>query len=491
MKMKIKTVLLICAFIAGIFIPVACSQDTGGADNAEDAGLIPDNITEAEPAEPESAEDLRLSIPDDLPERNFNGYEFRVIARERDDFVQEVGADLEEIGEVINDAIYYRNAAVEERFNIKIKGTHMNMPQTAVKNAVLAGEDAYDLMLSQVVETGSTVVEGNYLDWFGLPYVNLDKPWYINNAADTLSVNNKAYIMSGEYCLSILRFTYCKYFNKQIAADFGIPDFYTTVRNGQWTIDYVNDIVKQVHTDINGDGVMDDQDLYGFTSDFYSAAITYQYALDNPVTRKDEHDIPQLDFYTPKMVLIVEKVYNLFFENEGALVGTWGVSGPIWNEGRAMFLNGLFWSAEDMRTSDIDYGILPYPKFDESQEQYYTMSDGAHSIMTVPTTISDPERTGIIIEALNAESYKRVIPPYYEIALKVKYTRDDESVQVLDMILEGRYFDFGYIYDGWKGAAFLLQDLLSSQRRDFASLYERREAAAQRHYQTIIDKYLE
>ena len=37
------------------------------------------------------------------------------------------------------------------------------------------------------------------------------------------------------------------------------------------------------------------------------------------------------------------------------------------------------------------------------------------------------------------------------------------------MLLDGRTFDFGYVYDGWKGYAFLLQNLISAKKSDFAS----------------------
>ena len=66
------------------------------------------------------------------------------------------------------------------------------------------------------------------------------------------------------------------------------------------------------------------------------------------------------------------------------------------------------------------------------------MVDGSHDILAVPITATNLERTGIITEALSAESYKRVIPAYYETALKTKYARDDESVQMLDMIANSR-----------------------------------------------------
>jgi hypothetical protein len=455
------------------------------------AEKITDTTASATESQTLSPEESRNAIPDNLPEKDYEGYTFTVLARDREDFIKDIGAKDEENGEVINDAIYRRNTTVAERFDIKIDALHVADPIIKLRQAVQSGDDTFSLMLSHVIDSGTAALEGNYLDWYeDLPYVNLEQPWYIGNAVDALSVKNHAYIMAGEYCLSILRFTYCKYFNKDIAADFKVDNLYGTVMDGNWTIDALSSIVENVHQDINGDAVMDETDLYGLTSDYYSAAITYQYAFDNPVMTKNSDEIPELTFNSVKMPEIVNKVISLFYDNPGSYVGDWAIPTPIWEGGRALFLNGLFASAESYRDYEFDFGIIPYPKWDEQQQNYYTMSDGAHDVMAVPVSCSDPERTSIIVEALNAESYKQVIPAYYETALKVKYTRDEESVRVLDIVLAGRTFDFGYVYDGWQGVAFLMQNLTSTKSNNYASAYARLEKSAIKRYEKVINSLL-
>lgn len=477
---------LVLLLIAAILLPVitSCSDNSG-------------NVTETETvaAETEAAEldptEVRKAIPDNLPDADYEGLVFTVLARDRDDFVKDIGAGTEETGDVIVDAIYRRNATVAERFNIKIEALHTAEPIKMLRQSVLANDDTYGVMLDHVINMGSAALEGNYLDWYDdLPYVNLEQPWYIGNAVDALSVENHAYLMAGEYCLSILRFTYCMYFNKQIAENYNIGDLYGDVMGGKWTIDKLDTIVKQVHEDIDGNGTMNELDLFGFTTDYYSAAITYQYAFDNPVMTKNAGGIPEMTYNNGKMPEIVNKLIDFFYANEGSYPGTWGVSGPIWQAGHALFLNGLFASAESYRDFEFDFGIIPYPKWDENQKNYYTMSDGAHDVMAVPVSCTNPERTSAIIEALNAESYKQVIPAYYETALKVKYTRDDESVLVLDMVLEGRTFDFGYVYDGWAGVGFLLQTLTSENSKDYASKYAALEKSAIKRYEKVINTLL-
>ena len=479
---KIFAILL--AVLMLLPVMTACLDSAGEATQTDPISTV------AETAEPDPTE-VRKAVADDLPDVNYEGYVFTVLARDRDDFVKDIGVGTEETGDVIVDAIYRRNATVAERFNIAIEAFHTAEPIVKLRQAVQANDDTYGIMLDHVINMGSAALDGNYLDWYDdLPYVNLDKPWYIGNAVDALSVENHAYLMAGEYCLSILRFTYCMYFNKQIAENYNTGDLYGTVMDGKWTIDRLDSIVKQVHEDLDGNGAMNELDLYGFTTDYYSAAITYQYAFDNPVMTKKEGGIPEMTYNSPKMPEIVDKLIDFFYANEGSYPGDWGVSGPLWMEGRALFLNGLFSSAESYRDYDFDFGIIPYPKWDENQVSYYTMSDGAHDVMAVPISSSNPERSSVIVEALNAESYKQVIPAYYETALKVKYTRDDESVLVLDMVLDARTFDFGYVYDGWQGVAFLLQNLTSANSRDYASTFARLEENAILRYEKVVDTLL-
>ena len=60
-----------------------------------------------------------------------------------------MGAD-EQNGEIVNDAAYSRNAAVEERYNIEIARNYKkeNDIVSTVRQAVMAGDDAYDLIFN-------------------------------------------------------------------------------------------------------------------------------------------------------------------------------------------------------------------------------------------------------------------------------------------------------------------------------------------------------
>ena len=113
--------------------------------------------------------------------------------------------------------------------------------------------------------------------------------------------------------------------------------------------------------------------------------------------------------------------------------------------------------------------------------------------MGVPVTVEDPERTGIILEAIAAESWKTVVPAYFSTALKEKFTFDSESGQSLDIIYNSLTISFAYCYDNWEGYGHMLENLFSQggPNDDFASYYAGKEASAKNRLQIINDYFTE
>ena len=100
--------------------------------------------------------------------------------------------------------------------------------------------------------------------------------------------------------------------------------------------------------------------------------------------------------------------------------------------------------------ADLDYGILPSPKFSADQEDYecYVSTVYASCIAIPATPAAEPEQIALALEVLNAASSVTVHDAYYETILKKRSLKDDESERVLDILFENRVYDLGAIY-GW------------------------------------------
>ena len=454
---------------------------------------------------PDSSDDTTSPYLDSLGSYNFGGKEFTVLCRDTSDGIayNEVAVD-EENGDVIDDAVYNRNIEVSERFNVKIKANRVigNWPNrdeftTTLKTSVLAGDGAFDLILGYQAYSANTDITECLYDFTDLPLINLDAEYYYHDIIDEVMVNGKLYYIAGDYTYSVWPSLFVFYFNKQIAENNNVGDLYSLVREGSWTLDKLNELCANVYQDLNGNAEKDDADLFGLATDYENVADAYYSALQVKITDRDASGIPVINKDISKMEEVVGKLNKLYHESDGVYSlkthssMTTNPLAKIFTESRALFYPDVLGKAITFRDMTADFGIIPYPKWDEEQDKYYTQPNNAYSVMMVPTDAKDTEMTSVMIEALNAASYKTVIPAVYDKSLKVKFTRDEDSADMLDIIREGISFHFGYYYTVTlnNGAtAWRMRDILSSQGNvasTFASCSERLEA----NLQKIIDFY--
>ena len=78
----------------------------------------------------------------------------------------------------------------------------------------------------------------------------------------------------------------------------------------------------------------------------------------------------------------------------------------------------------------------------ESQDSYYTRESGA-LFSNVPITQENKENIGLILEKLAEESAKVTTRAYKNVIMKGKYSRDNQSSQMLDLLYDTRVYDLG------------------------------------------------
>nr|MBQ4319856.1 hypothetical protein [Clostridia bacterium] len=304
-----------------------------------------------------------------------------------------------------------------------------------------------------------------------------------------------------DYCISSIDYTWAMLYNYSLAKDYNIDGIYESVDDGTWTIDSFTKYAKLVSTDLNGDSIIDYNDMFGFTTHFNSAIQNWTFAADILVVERDSDGVPVLLPQQEKMASMVEKLYSLIYEGKQTLYITDQLRADMgkpshdlavadtFAEGRSLFAALRIYVIEELRDMEDDFGIIPFPKYNEQQEGYYTHVDGHAPLMIVPKTIKNTDKAGIVLEALAYESYLEVVPAVKEIVLQEKYSRDATSGRMLDLILDGRVYTFGYINDNWKGMQWTLTNLMQRQSKDYASYYAERLSSAEAQLQLIIDAY--
>ena len=482
MTRRMIALLLAMLMTGGAF--AACSESTTGSEGEEAAVSAQPSTPEAEePAEEEKDSlEAREDVSDGLPEKDFGG---RVFCVAGDNGYTDWYLTEEQNGEVVNDAVWLRNHTVEERYNVTLDANVFDEDSITgnVKNSVLAGDDAYQLISGHIIYLGMAATDKIMFNMADVPYIDFSRPWWSDSTLNDLTYKGMTFIAIGDYALSAVAQTYCMFYNKGLAVDYGLPDMYDLVYAGEWTIDKEMELSQGVYTDTNGDGKRDKGDLYALSTSTKSAANAYLWALGKKIATQQPDGTYEISYFDEKMVSLMEKLYYMYYETDQVFFEVNHQTMTAFEPGLALFADGIFGQATDtLRDVEFDYGIIPYPKWDTAQEAYYTSVDGGHEGLAIVRSITDPEFVGIITEVLCAESWKKTIPAYYDTALKYKGARDYESIAMIDMIMESRIFDFGYVYGGW-GPVFWIQYLLEMPSKDIASYYQKNHK--------VFDKYME
>jgi len=97
---------------------------------------------------------------------------------------------------------------------------------------------------------------------------------------------------------------------------------------------------------------------------------------------------------------------------------------------------------------------------------------------------------GTVIEAMAAESMYTMTPAYYEISLTQKYMRDEDSVEMLDIILATTCYDLGYIYN-WGNLYGHVRAAVYKNTGDIVSRIEKVKDAFDTELAATVDKYIE
>lgn len=431
------------------------------------------------------------NLPEDL---KFDGMHFRTIQQNS---TLPCTAE-EETGEIINDTIYARNRSVEERFGVVIDPVRAEVYgdiSTIIVSCVQAGSDDYDLVLGQMYRSATDALKGLFADWNKIPYIDLTQPWYTKSIQDA-AVGERLELINSDFCMAYTQQTWMMLYNKTQAKNYGVTeDLYEVVRNGGWTVDKLNDLTKDVYDDLNGDGARDAEDFYGFAGTPGDCLLaSFMYGADTRMVTLDENNVISQPITEERAYNLLVKMGGLFVTNNGTMTA----ANALGSTRRSMFPKGNFLfqamlvadlTTDEMREFEDEFGVLPLPKYDEDQQEYYTVVDGGSDILTVLKTAQNTNMIGALVEALSAESYKTVVPAYCEIALEQKGTRDKESVDMLRMILDSRVIDFGYLYDGSAGWVFKLKDLIKNTG-SIASLQKRMAPSMLKQYQKVVDYYM-
>jgi len=480
---KSLAMLLVLLMLGSQF--AACSESTENADTTGQTTADPNSADATESVEETADPNARLD--DGLEDGvTFDGHSYNIFQHSAvyKDFQAE-----EITGEPINDADFERMSAVEDKLDVEIEffemAADMRAGQTPLATTVQAGTNDYDIGTLSAYSACNALVDRLLVDLNTIQNLDLTQPWWDQYCNEECTFVDALYFATGDISIGDNRQTFCAYFNKNIAEEYQLPNFYEMVDNGTWTIDnfrtQAEAMTANLDLDNDGNHVNDIDDNYGIwiwddvmmgiinASDLKCCTINKETGAIELTIMSEKF----LDAFNKFAAYAYNKDVTCAYQRNGYAADYGQIA---FREGRGLFLLQNLGAATNFREMEDDFGILPLPKYDDLQERYIsTAASWGMPFYVVPRNAYGAEefaRTGYITQLLAYESMYTMTPAYYDQTLQNKVSRDEESARMLDLIFASRGYDFGWYFE-IGGYNETIMNMLRSYSLDFASAYQR------------------
>ena len=349
----------------------------------------------------------------------------------------------EQTGDIVDDAIFNRNQQVCERLNVnfdffEIPGAWANRDSfnQTIQSSILAGDGAYDILAGYSMCIASISASGLLQDLASTEYLDFDQPW--------------------------------------------------------WS-DSLIEMSQGVYSDLDGDGKKSTGDRFGTVLPYiYIDAFYFSSGLNTTDIVKG---VPQIsaDYSGERVQNLLEYLCGQMHDTDDNYLAPDTIDERnTFMHGNTLFgIHNLNFAKGNLRDVNFDYGILPMPKYDEAQSEYCTITGFPYSLYSIPLDAPDADMSSAVLEAMASASYREVSPALFEVAMKVKYTTDDDSARMYDLIRETIMFDFGRVFtDNLDSLTYgLFRNAVRDNSTSWMSVYESNKARLESMLGDVISSF--
>lgn len=396
--------------------------------------------------------------------------------------------DYEELtGVGVEDAVFNRNRTLEDKLNMTILVNEVSDYQTAMSKSVTAGEDLYDVVYTMSTSLASNITAGMFQNLKDIPTLELDAEWWEPSFNGLLELNNRyLYAVGSPLHLMSMDMTVACYANRAILTDNGLDIPYDVVRNGEWTCDAMYEIMTPCIS-LNGDETYTENTQNAtFGVSTFNGWIGLMTTTADTIVQRDADGIPTWVGVSERLITACTTLEKLF-ANDGHLIPLANASDYTtrFMEERTAFCILSIGNASIFREMDSAYGILPIPKFAETDD--YSSPIGSTLLMSIPVTCADTENVGTALDALTRYSYDNVLPAYYE-NLCYKGLRDEDSIDMLEIIQASRTCDIGWTYNWTTDLLYSIGTYIQNSSGNYASRFAANESKIKSSIQKTMDE---
>ncbi len=462
--MKLTVRFLCLALITAMLLSaIACgNSDQGNSDttttastengvttsqsDAADSGTTGESTSSAAPTEKVDANGYIL---DDLdPSLNYGDKAFHILAWEHSlpEFAME-----EQTGNVIDNAVYTRNANTEDRLGVDLQFTIIKGNSSAfqefcqeVAKSVNAGDGSYDAIGCYLRSAGVMTLQHLLVDMLEVNHLDFDKPWWSDSLLELNTINNRLYFISGDIATTLLYQMMFMIYNNDLGEANKLTNPQEIAMEGKWTQEMLLTMSTDIYADLDNDGKKSEGDQFGlFSISHPNLDIFYMGADLHYVTPTESGDlILSPDVLGEKAMSIIDKFNDLYYTGNDGFYASKVSSTSIYGQGNSLFYNitGQLLS-QNFRASDMNYSILPAPKYDEQQQDYLTAVAFTHTMYCIPIDAKDTAMSGAVLECMASEAYRNVTPALFETAFKYQYSNSQYDADMFEIVRDNVVFD--------------------------------------------------
>ncbi len=450
--MKKRILALICALLILVPTFAACAE----SGSVEDQTTAPAGNNPAQTTPPEGATTVEETTSYPVPEiKKLDGYVYRamVIGNEMWGPIY-FAPDGEQNGNMINDALYRREAFLEETYGIQIEHIVDSKALTTLGNHVQTDTDLCEALYLSGTDTMSAATSGYVLDVNTLQGLQLDQPWWDQRIQKEYRIGDHLFTLEGDMnMLDELR-TICVVFNKTLYDNYGYNTTYGTpyelVEQNKWTYDTLMEMIKGVTVDpTNENG------LWGMVAEVSAPYYFFLGQGHKTLINNNGEFVLNIESETisnslQKMVQLVQN-QDVMIVNNGVWFGgndVWTNATNVFKSGNALFRSNALSSVNGLLDMTGDYGILPVPNSGEAHEYFCYVSGGNHRPLSFPANLKDVENAMLISEATayysrftSNESNTSLRDAFYYVLADYRLARSPEDTRMLDIFFDSKTFD--------------------------------------------------
>lgn len=409
--------------------------------------------------------------------------------------------DLEELtGERLDDAIYNRNRLIETKLNCLIKDNPATWnPGSVLETAVVAGTGELDLAYGLIEQAGGLITKGYLKNYNELPNIDMTKPYWDQGAIETLTILDKMYFGLLDFGFDHYESMTVLFYNGALLNQYQLEDPYELWANDEWVIDKFTSMVTSVSSDENGDGKYElGTDIIGLAGrEYWFQPMLFASDL-SLVSWDKENSTFLLNMDNENFLTVAEKISQLYSPDNANYVNyaDYDLGRTAFSEGKALFYSRLMGDYKHLRSTEDDYGVIGFPRYDYSSEESYCFVQNPGTFF-LPVDISDdngdgqddyPE-IGSFLEAIAAYTHDYTLKEYTESAVIGKGLRDQNSVTVFRKLIQSRSFDLMHAFTFTGLSAGFCTAVKSGE--NFASTAQRLNKSFERNSEKLIEAILQ